>query len=156
MPLRAGGKIGGGFMTTRVPVRLPDDLAIEEVVERYRKGEVKALAEERGVTRALVYKWMLGGLGPEKYRELITEMLAARVAWADETLEEAEDILGVQKARERMRFTRMDLERRRPELYGPKQEVRHSGAVPQFVVVMPSAEAPARVIEGEKLEDSDK
>lgn len=67
---------------------------------------------------------MLAELGGEKYQEMVTEMLVARVSDADDELEAARnsgDAVRVSAAREVCRFARMDLERRRPALYGAKQ-----------------------------------
>jgi hypothetical protein len=48
-------------------------------------------------------------------------MLVNRVADGDEKLEDAKDVLEIQRAREIVKFARMDFERRRPALYGVKQ-----------------------------------
>jgi hypothetical protein len=75
-------------------------------------------------------RWFLSEIGDEEYRETVTDCLVARVADADEALEAAKasgDPVLVSACRETCRFVRMDLERRRPGLYGPKQEVKHSG-----------------------------
>lgn len=113
---------------------------LPDVVARYLRGEsIQVIAKEQQVTRRTIYNWMLGGLGDEAYRELVTECLVARVADADEELEAARssrDPVRVSAARETCRFVRMDLERRRPGLYGPKQEVTHTGAAPSFTVVL--------------------
>jgi DNA-binding phage protein len=83
------------------------------------------IAEKHGVSRGTIYNWMLGELGPSKYQDLVTRALVARVRRADELLEAASDPLNIARAREMARFARMDLERRRPSLYGQKQEVTH-------------------------------
>ena len=128
-------------------------LPIPEVVERYAAGEsIQEIAKDGRVSRRTVYRWLLAGLGDEKYAELVTECLVARVADADEMLEAADDVLKVQKARETARFARMDLERRRPALYGPKQEVNHRGAAPTLMVVL-SSEGGGRVVEGTVVPD---
>ena len=86
-------------------------------------ADMAQIAQQYGVTRQAVYSWLLGGMGDNQHHDLVTNALTARVANADETLEVAESALDVARARERMRFTRMDLERRRPALYGAKQQV---------------------------------
>lgn len=102
---------------------LPDDEKppLPEAVRRYLAGEsVQVIAKERGISRRAVYSWMLGGLGDEHYRELVTQALVGRIADADEKMEGAKTTLAYSKAREMQRFTRMDLERRRPEIYGAR------------------------------------
>lgn len=129
---------------------------LPEIIRRYLGGEsVQSICVDvtvtggEKVTRRTIYNWMLGGLGDEQYRELVTRCLVGRVADADDMLEDAKDVFGVQKAREIARFARMDLERRRPALYGPKQEVNHRGNAPTFMVVMAGPEGGVgRVIEG--------
>lgn len=86
---------------------------------------IPEIAEKYGVSRGTIYNWMLGELGPKQYQDLVTKALVARVRKADELLEVASDPLNIARAREMARFARMDLERRRPQLYGQKQEVTH-------------------------------
>ena len=110
---------------------------LEELLSKYRDGEL--VGELNALTkpeRRRLYRVMLAGLGDEKYRELVTDCLVARVAESDEKLEAARDPVAVSRSREQARFARMDLERRRPALYGPKQEVSHTGALPSFTVVL--------------------
>ena len=104
------------------------------------------MAAEFGVNRVTFYRWMLTEVG-DGHRELVTDCLVARIAAADEDLEGAKDKDEVTRAREVARFARMDFERRRPALYGVKQEVKHTGAT---VFRIEYAEMPAggRVIEG--------
>lgn len=113
---------------------------LPEVVRRYRSGEsIQEIAKDNRVHRRAIYKFLLSGLGEERYTELVTECLVARVCDADEELELAKssgDQARVSAARETARFARMDLERRRPGLYGQKQEVKHSGGAPTFQVVL--------------------
>jgi hypothetical protein len=114
--------------------------ALPEIVTRYLSGESMAdIAPDFRKSRRTLYRWMLTELGGEVYREVVTQCLVARVADADQELEDARnahDPVRVAAAREVCRFARMDLERRRPALYGPKQEVKHSGAAPSFTVVL--------------------
>lgn len=99
------------------------------IVEDYSSGRytLTQLQEKYGVDRCTIYQWMLSELG-ENHREVVTRCLVSRIAEADQELDDAADMLGVQKAREKMRYARFDYERRRPELYGPKQEVVHKTA----------------------------
>lgn len=100
---------------------------LPEIVARYLKGEsMQVLAKECGTYRKKLYRWMLSELGGDKYREVVTECLVNRIADADEMLEQAEGPVEIARAREIARFARMDFERRRPSLYGVKQEVRHT------------------------------
>lgn len=112
---------------------------IPEMVTRYLAGEsMQVLAKECGKSRRTIYRWFLSEIGDEGYRETVTDCLVARVADADEALEAAKasgDPVLVSACRETCRFVRMDLERRRPGLYGPKQEVKHSGGGPTLNIV---------------------
>jgi hypothetical protein len=138
------------------------DPNIPEIVRRYLAGESvqeiavdEAVTGGRKVTRRTIYRWMLGGVGDEKYGELVTEALVNRVADADDDLDEARtarDPIAMAAARETARFARMDFERRRPALYGPKQEVNHRGAAPTLMVVL-SSEGGGRVLEGTQVPD---
>lgn len=84
------------------------------------------IAKEMGVGKRDLYRWMLSGVGDERYQEIVTQCLVCRIADADEELENAKDQLEVQKYREVARFARMDFERRRPGLYGQKAVVEHT------------------------------
>lgn len=90
---------------------------------------MKQISKDMGLTTRLLYRWMLTGLGDEKYQEKVTECLVARIADADDELEAAKDAIEVQKWREIARFRRMDFERRRPALYGPKAVVAGVGVL---------------------------
>lgn len=100
------------------------------MVERFATGEysLRQLGAEFGIDKHTVYRWMLSAVGDERYRDLVTDCLIRRIAEADEELDAAKSVVDVQKAREKMRFTRMDFERRRPSLYGQKQEIEHKVA----------------------------
>lgn len=99
--------------------------ALPEIVSRYLAGEsMQVLAKECGKHRRMLYKWILAEVGGEQYREIVTEALVARIADADEALEDARDKgdpVRVAACREACRFYRMDFERRRPALYGGQQ-----------------------------------
>lgn len=118
-------------MTKNLPAAIP------EVISRYLKGElIKDLAKEHGVARQTIYNWMLAGLGDKDYPQEITNALVRRIADADEALDSAANSLDLARAREQCRFARMDLERRRPELYGAKQEVRHVTPEPLRIITV--------------------
>lgn len=107
----------------KLPVARTADLP--SIVARYAAGEsMQTLAAEYGVARSALYQWTLGGLGDAQHSELVTQALVHRVAEADDDLEGAPSSLDIARAREKARFARMDLERRRPALYGVKQEVK--------------------------------
>jgi PP-loop superfamily ATP-utilizing enzyme len=82
------------------------------------------IAKELGVSHQAIQAWMLRETG-ERYHEAITAALVHRVAEADQELKEAQDAVAIARARERARFARMDLERRRPGLYGQRTQVTH-------------------------------
>ncbi len=95
------------------------------IIQRYLAGEsMLSIAPDFGVASRTLYRWMLSGVGDQHYHELVTQALVDRVAEADEMLVKASDACQVARAREIARFARMDFERRRPHLYGPKQEIR--------------------------------
>lgn len=100
---------------------------VQTMLVRYLQGEtLYTMARELGVTRNVLYYALLGGADDEAHRDLITQALIARVALADEQLENAVGPAEVARAREMCRFYRMDLERRRPALYGHQARVEHT------------------------------
>lgn len=82
------------------------------------------IARKVGVSRQAIHAWMLRE-GGETYHEAITAALVQRVADADEALAAADDAVDIARAREMARFARMDLERRRPALYGQRSQITH-------------------------------
>lgn len=115
-----------------------------EIISRYLAGEsLQVLAAECKKNRRTLYKWILAECGGEQYRELVTEALVARIADADEALEDARekgDPVRVAACREACRFYRMDFERRRPALYGAKQD----GGGGTTLIVMASLRQPGQ------------
>ena len=107
--------------------KLPNDPAsIRNAIQDYSRGAtLQQIADKHGVTRHAVYGWLLGEMGGEQHASLVTQALTARIAEADEKLENSNNPLNVTQGREQARFARMDLERRRPHLYGIRQEVQH-------------------------------
>ena len=96
---------------------------LPEIIRRYAEGEsMQVLAAEQGKHRQTLYRWMLAGTGDKQYHDLVTYCLVQRVQEADEELRKASDPCDIARARETARFARMDLERRRPKLYGAKPE----------------------------------
>ena len=98
--------------------------SIRAALEAYCNGATLLdLAKQYGVTRQAVYGWLLGELGGEQHTHLVTRALTARIAKGDEMLDTADNPLDLQRGREQARNARLDLERRRSNLYGHKQEV---------------------------------
>jgi len=109
-----------------LPILSNDPEAISNALKDYSHGAtLQQIADKHGVTRHAVYGWLLGDLGGEQHASLVTQALTARIAEADEKLENSNNPLNVTQGREQARFARMDLERRRPHLYGIRQEVQH-------------------------------
>lgn len=103
---------------------------VPDILNRYLNGETATdIARETKVARSTLYLWMLGGLGDKHYHDLVTAALVQRISDADHELDKAKTRDDIAKAREKMRFYRMDLERRRPKVYGPKQEYTTEGVV---------------------------
>jgi hypothetical protein len=95
----------------------------QAVLQRIRKGEgLRSIGESLGMSHEGVRKWLFREVGVE-YHEIQTEGLIERVVYADKRLEEADDPVDIARAREMAKFARMDLERRRPGLYGQKTHV---------------------------------
>lgn len=109
-----------------VPSALPD---LPQFVQQYLNGEsIQSLAQQHRCSHRVIYKWLLKECGPQ-YDEVVTDALIARIADADQQLEEATTPIQIARAREMAKFSRMDFERRRPKLYGPKQELQHDHTV---------------------------
>ena len=105
------------------PASAVADLKLPEVVQRYAEGaSLRELQEQTGVGRMTLYRWMLAGVGDKNFHDLVTNCLTNRIAEADDELDAAIDPCAIARAREKARFARMDLERRRPQLYGQKIE----------------------------------
>jgi hypothetical protein len=118
----------------REPHRSPLTKAdLPEIIQRYRAGEsMLTIAKESCVKSRQLYNWVMAEAG-EEYQAIQTECLLNRVSDADDMLMKAEDMLQVARAREIARYSRMDLERRRPHLYGPKQEIKQDTTITVIV-----------------------
>lgn len=115
---------------------------VPQIVKRYLAGEsLQSVSADLRVHRATLYRWMLGGIGEENYRELVTDCLITRVSDADQQLADAADACDIARARETARFARMDLERRRPSLYGQRVELRAEVSVDPRLGLRESASA---------------
>ena len=122
-----------------------------ELVARYAEGRtsLRKLAAELGVDHKVLYKWLLAETG-DAHAEVVTSCLVARIADADEDLENAVGKVDVAKRTAQAKFARLDFERRRPNLYGVKQEVKHTGERVFRIEIARSEEVSGgRVIEGE-------
>lgn len=103
---------------------LPDLSDPSTLLQQYATGtSCQQLARLLSLHRATIYRRMLKATDADTYHEMITDALINRIADADEKLEQALTSCDIARAREQARFARMDFERKRPKLYGPKQEV---------------------------------
>lgn len=94
----------------------------QPILDRIHRGEsLRTIAADLGVSNVGLRAWLLRE-DAEQYQHVITAALALRVAEADEELDSASDNISIARAREQCRFSRMDLERRRPLLYGQKAQ----------------------------------
>jgi len=117
---------------TQAKARLP------EIVERYLAGEsMQVLASETGVHRQRLYEWMLAGIGDQSYHDAVTAVLVRRISEADLALEDKAVEPDTARAQARARFARMDLERRRPHLYGQRIETNAAPSITVNVVSYP-------------------
>jgi len=121
--------MGNTDILERLALTAPSSLDTATAIQRYLNGEsMQVLAKQAGITPQGLYKrfkrFMLSYEGSEDaYVRLITQALVDRVADSDARLENAKNVVAIARAREQARFARMDLERRRPKLYGQKQQV---------------------------------
>ena len=109
-------------MADESPALLPAP-PLPEIIQRYLNGDsIQSIAQELGVHRSLIYRWMLDGQADNSHELMVTHGLIHRIAEADQHLDDALTSVDIARAREKAKFARMDFERRRPKLYGPKQE----------------------------------
>jgi hypothetical protein len=95
----------------------------KKTLARVQKGEgLRSIGKSLGLSHIGVRKWLLREVGAE-YHEMQTDGLLTRVVEADKMLMDARDPVSIARAREIARFARMDLERRRPGLYGAKTQI---------------------------------
>ena len=111
---------------------------VPAIIKGYAEGKpVKLFAEENGVSTQTIYDWMFTESGPKQYEKLITSALVRRIHDSDKALDGADNMLNLARAREQAKLTRMDFERRRPHLYGQKQEITHQVAPILNISVVP-------------------
>lgn len=107
----------------------PEGLDTPSAIRRYLDGEsIQMLAKEAGITPQGMYyrikRYLLSYDGGEQaYYDLVTQALAHHVAEADWRCRTATDTLEYARAREDQKYSRWDYERRRPKLYGQRQEI---------------------------------
>lgn len=98
--------------------------AITQAFKEYAAGAtLDSLATKYQVTRQAIYGWLLGELGGDQHAALVTQALTARIAQADQLLEQGDNPLDTTRGDRMARWARQDLERRRPALYGAKAEL---------------------------------
>ena len=126
---------------------------LPEIIQRYRKGEsLQAIAAESPVKVRQLYNWIFQELGPD-YAEVQTECFLNRVADADAALEKGGDAVQIARARETARFARMDLERRRPHLYGQKMETKSDTTI--TVIVQRAPDPPTIDVSSKQIEQAE-
>lgn len=100
----------------------------DPIMQRLQRGQsLRQIAKDLGVSNVGLRAWLLRE-DREQYYDAITAALVQRVTEADQRLDQATDQLQVSIAREQCRYSRMDLERRRPNLYGQRPVVSVSGS----------------------------
>lgn len=122
----------------------------DQIIEQIEQGAyIKDIAAQHGVTRAAVSNLMLR-VHPERYR-------LARIVGTESRLEDclseidaANDNVSVARAGTKWRAVSWLAERTLPEVYGAKQELRHTGSVAQVVMsAQDAALCGARVIDAQ-------
>ena len=135
----------------------------QPILTRLHSGEsLRTIAADIGVSNVGLRAWLLREDG-DRYHDVITAALTTRVAEADEMLETAVDPISIARAREQARFARMDLERRRPRLYGQRQQITHEIG-PDLASALDRAsnrvaslrQIPVRIIDAEDASTDDK
>ena len=123
---------------------------IPSVVQQYLDGQsIQELALQHQRCHRTIYNWLLKECGPD-YEDTVTDALIARIADADLQLDTAESPLQIARAREVAKFARMDFERRRPKLYGPKQEVQQDTTI--RVVIEPAKPVQLRTTDSQVID----
>ncbi len=106
---------------------------LPEIIKRYLSGSsIQDIADDAKVARRTIYKW-IHRIGDKDYYDIVTDAMVTRLADADHALANAETMGHIARAREEARYTRWDLERRRPHLFGPKQEIKQDTSVTVIV-----------------------
>lgn len=110
-----------------LPARIPAQ-DLPALLQRYQAGEhLKDLAAEYGVTgdalRKRFDRYCLAGKGDLTLHDVVTDYLVERLCMSMEQQEIAPDMLSVARTRDVANNWKWINERRRPKLFGPKQEV---------------------------------
>lgn len=131
---------------------VPQSHPIPSVVQQYLDGQsIQELALQYQRSHRTIYNWLLKECGPD-YEDTVTDALIARIADADLQLEKAVSPLQIARAREVAKFARMDFERRRPKLYGPKQEIQQDTTI--RVVIEPAKPVQLRTPDTQVLDSN--
>lgn len=77
--------------------------------------------------------WMLDE-APKNYEHAVKGAILLRVAAAENEIDEADSVLSVARAREKMRFNQWVAERRLPHLFAPRQELTGAGGAPLAIL----------------------
>lgn len=102
----------------------------KQVLERYLQGETTTqIAASYGVTRQGL-GYFLRSTAPEPWQQAQIILAVERKEKAEDALETAPDALSLARAREQLRGAQWELERVFSRIYGLKQEVTLTHAVP--------------------------
>jgi hypothetical protein len=107
--------------------RIPAD-NLPAIAERYRGGEsLVSIGKSYGVSdeavRRRLEKWALACSGEGKPYDLATDYLIENAIAAKDRIVVAPDAVGIARAREETKYWLWMLERRRPKLFGPRQQI---------------------------------
>lgn len=105
-------------------------------VSRYLAGETmeELIARQAASVREL-YLWLFSDTA--EYKDLISQVLISRVADADSSIHRANSKLELSRSLALAKFTRMDLERRRPQLYGSTQQITQDTSITVHIAPPP-------------------
>lgn len=124
---------------------------LPEIIQRYVNGEsIQTIAADARKARNTIYQW-IHGVGDTEYREIVSQAMITRLANADHDLSIASTVQDIARAREECRYTRWDLERRRPRDWGMKTETKTDTNITVVVQTLTSTPQPV-VIEGSRNE----
>ena len=99
------------------------------VLEAYSNGQqVAEIAPQFGVSDVTIYALLLRD-HQDTWKDVQTARALARLERSTAELDSAPDALSLARARETLRGAQWELERLLNRLYGPKQEVTHTGTV---------------------------
>ena len=106
-----------------------EGLDATKVIRRYLEDHTTAqIAKDLGVHRSGLHQWLLRNC-EEQWREAQIARALSALEESKDNLRLAPDALSLGRAREELRSAQWELERLFSRLYGPKQEVTHTGTV---------------------------